>query len=97
MDKHTPARLGALLALLLSAGGLAGCVTAGRGPLAPDSSPELCASARAGSQCVLSIEEGDTPVMSRCTKQLDGSLACDSPNLSSGGPRAYNDIEDGRR
>ena len=94
MDKRAP-----WLPLLLSlCGSLAtGCVTAGREPIAAGVQLEVCSAVPAGTGCQLSIMEGSDPVTSRCTKQLDGSLVCDSPDLPGGGPRVSTRQEDGVR
>jgi hypothetical protein len=84
--------------LLLLCGALAsGCVTAGREPIAPAVPLEVCSAVPVGTGCQLSIMEGSDPVTSRCTKQLDGSLVCDSPDLPGGGPRVSTRQEDGVR
>jgi hypothetical protein len=74
-----------------------GCVTAARQPITPKVDLDVCAAVAAGNACELSIVDGDDAVTSRCTKQLDGSLVCDSPDLPLGGPRVSTRQEDGVR
>jgi len=93
MDKR--GSLFVVMVLLIS--GTSGCVTAGRGPVAPSATLDVCSAVTAGSSCELNIADGPDTVTSRCTKQRDGSLVCDSPDLPAGGPRASTSLEDGDR
>jgi hypothetical protein len=76
---------------------MTGCVTVGREPVAPQATLDVCSAVAAGSSCELNIADGADAVTSRCTKQRDGSLVCDSPDLPGGGPRASASVEDGAR
>jgi hypothetical protein len=72
--------------LVLSFLCLAGCAGA-RPPASPADNLDVCGAAAPGSTCRLPVEDGPEPVASVCTKQRDGSLVCDSPDLPPGGPR----------
>jgi hypothetical protein len=83
--------------MMLLVSGASACVTAGREPEAPQATLDVCSAVSAGSSCELNIADGADTVTSRCTKQRDGSLVCDSPELPGGGPRASTSFEDGAR
>jgi hypothetical protein len=71
------ARIWAALAMTLGSLPVSACAPAvsrmPRGALDP------CEATLPGRACEISVDEGDTPVRSRCEKQLDGTLVCDVP------------------
>ncbi len=56
---------------------------------APPALAEVCSAAMPGTACDLAVSGGDSPVVSHCTKQHDGSLVCDSPDLRAEGPSPH--------
>jgi hypothetical protein len=74
------ARIWAALAMTLSLPTAACAPSVARPPRA---SLDPCESAPPGHACEISVEEGPAPVLSRCKKQLDGTLVCDSPEPAS--------------